>query len=932
MKRLIYLLIILQIAAAQIFTGFGRNKIQYDNFEWYILKTEHFDVYYYPEMQDLAEKGAYQAEQAYQKLSKVFHYDINRRIPLIFYSTQVHFQQTNVTPGFIPEGVGGFFEFLKGRVVIPGDGNINQFFKVIRHELVHVFMHTKLNYNFKQHGRRGLKRPPLWYTEGLAEYYSGDWDHNGEMVMKDAVLNNYLPTLEQMGRIRGTYTMYKAGENILHFIADEYGEEKIIDILNNLWKDDDFDKIVEMTLGEPIKKVSRKWQYAQKKRYYPLLKDYDFADAVSESVEQQGFNFKPVYHKPTNEVIFWSNRTGYTGIYRKSLDKLDNVDDEDDLEVILTGEQTGDFESFNVFANRFDVSDGGKIAFSSKTQGRYVLYIYDLNSNRLEQTIKITDRIVGITSPNWSPDQQKIVFSGLNMTGYRDIFVYHMKRDSLQQITNDIHDDNDPIWVNDQEIVFSSDRTKYGQKWSYNLFRMDINSNVTRYLTAGEQQDLVPSLSPDGKWILFVSTRDKEKNMYAIPTDNDRQNKLPVKLSNFTSSVFDANWISDDEIVFTALQRSRFIMQRVDGIAAKLLSDSIPVKQTLSTIHNTGWTPPNLRDYDKFSREKYESEYAIDIATTQVSQDPVFGTTGGAVISLSDVLGDDRYNIVILNSTGSTEEILDQFSFKLSKYHLGQRTNYGYGIFRYSGQRYNFKTFYFEDETGIDGVLAYPLDQFHRVEAYANVRYSERRESRQTRYSWITYGYLAYIKDNSLWGPTGPIDGARYKVSFGYNRDIVFDNVDYFTFLVDIRQYFRITQRTAYAVRGMTLITQGDETRYYALGGSWDLRGYGFLDLRGDHIFLISQEYRFPLFDFFGFKFASGPAIGSNYINGAVFLDAGNAYRDTFNFDDIRGSFGVSAKVNFLGGLVLRWDVGRKTDFNTIDDTTFSKFFFGWDF
>ena len=122
---------------------FGRNKVQYTEFDWQILKTKHFDIYYYPEMQDVAEKGAKFAEDGYYLLQTKFNHTITRRIPLIFYSSHLHFQQTNITPGFIPEGVGGFFEFLKGRVVIPSNGNLNQFKKVILHELVHVQGYSK---------------------------------------------------------------------------------------------------------------------------------------------------------------------------------------------------------------------------------------------------------------------------------------------------------------------------------------------------------------------------------------------------------------------------------------------------------------------------------------------------------------------------------------------------------------------------------------------------------------------------------------------------------------------------------------------------------------------------------------------------------------------------------------------------------------------
>ena len=143
---------------------YGRNKVQYTDFDWHILRTDHFDIYYYPEMEELAEKGAHFAEESFRYLENKFNFSMNRRIPLIFYSSHLHFQQTNVTPSFVPEGVGGFFEFLKGRVVIPSDGNINMFRKVIFHELNHVFMHSKLYYENKEHSRFEGTYTQLWFV------------------------------------------------------------------------------------------------------------------------------------------------------------------------------------------------------------------------------------------------------------------------------------------------------------------------------------------------------------------------------------------------------------------------------------------------------------------------------------------------------------------------------------------------------------------------------------------------------------------------------------------------------------------------------------------------------------------------------------------------------------------------------------------------
>ena len=149
------------------FYFFGRNKVQYEDFDWKVIKTDHFNIYYYGEFEEMAEIGAKYAEDAYEEYKVKFNHVVSEQIPLIFYNTHIHFQQTNTQPGFIPEGVGGFFEFLKGRVVIPYMGSLSQFEHVIRHELVHVFMVTKI-YNIYTTHRISLERfPELWFVEGL---------------------------------------------------------------------------------------------------------------------------------------------------------------------------------------------------------------------------------------------------------------------------------------------------------------------------------------------------------------------------------------------------------------------------------------------------------------------------------------------------------------------------------------------------------------------------------------------------------------------------------------------------------------------------------------------------------------------------------------------------------------------------------------------
>ena len=170
-------------------------------------------------------------------------------MPLIFYSSHLHFQQTNTINRLLPEGVGGFFEFIKGRVVIPYSGNNNQFKNVIKHELVHVMMHQKINKSLSLHNVQTYRSPPLWFTEGIAEYWSSVWDSRTEMVIRDAIVNEYLGSLDNYSSMASGFLLYKAGQSFFRYVDETYGEWKILEILENMWRFTDFNLLLEYTFN-----------------------------------------------------------------------------------------------------------------------------------------------------------------------------------------------------------------------------------------------------------------------------------------------------------------------------------------------------------------------------------------------------------------------------------------------------------------------------------------------------------------------------------------------------------------------------------------------------------------------------------------------------------------------------------------------------------
>ena len=927
---------------------FGRNKVHYHQFRWQILKTRHFDIYFYPEMEELAEIGASFAEVSYQYLQDKFNHTVLRRIPLVFYSTHFHFEQTNTLPYLIPPGVGGFFEFMKGRVVVPSDGNLDHFRRVIRHELVHVFQKSYVSRILKDHRILTPRSAPLWFTEGLAEYWAEDWDPEAEMVIRDAVLNHTILPIHQMDQIYGTFLMYKQGQSILKFIAEQYGDEKILRLMQNIWKAETFNEVMEMTLGKDYKALSEAWLYALKKRMYPLLDDKDLPRMVTLKITDRGYNIMPVFYRDGKKpmVVFVANRDGYSSLYWKPI-----VDHEEKKpELLLKGENTADLESFHMQRSRIDVDQRGRIVFVAKSGPQDVIYIYDIRQRKIVSDYRFP-RVISIFSPSWSPDGERIAFTGLDRAGWSDLYVLDLKSAQLRRLINDHYDDRDPDWSPDgRMLVFSSDRTSVGRDGYRNLFLFNLDHPGIRYLTFGHCRDESPSWAPDGKTIAFSSDRDGVSNVWALtlrhrvsdglqPTRSDLNDGVeasimptePIQLTHFATGGFNPAWTDSMDLLLTAFEKVgfqiRFLERPKEKLKALRRIASFP-----DVEQDEPWYFPRLEGDVETSRIRYRRKFSLDFAQSQVIQDPIYGTSGGGQIVVTDMLGDEQYYFLLFNTAQTRSEFWDGFNIAVTRVDLSRRVNYAMGLYRLAGRYYNrYEGYFYENRYGGFGSISYPLNQFNRVETNLNIRYSEKDWTFRSRprEAFLLSNFVSFTRDNSLWGPTGPMDGERMNFTLGNTVDVIHSNVNFTTVMFDVRKYFRLGARIAHAVRLWGQFNQGKEALPFFMGGAWDLRGYRLWSLWGTKLFLISNEFRFPFLDQFYLGFPFG-GIGFSSIRGALFVDAGNVWDD--DFGELKGSLGFGIRFRLGGYLVLRLDVGRRTNFKRIERETFTQFFFGWDF
>lgn len=947
---------------------FGRNKVQYDQFDWHVLKTEHFDIYYYPEMVEIARMGATFAEESYRILEDKFNHNINRRVPLIFYSNQNHFQQTNISPYLIPEGVGGFFEFMKGRVVVPFLGSIGDFRHVIRHELIHVFTTSKIQRVLKDHKKMTYPEVPLWFIEGIAEYWSEGWDADGEMFIRDAVLNGYLFPLQRMYQINGSYLMYKEGQHIMKYIAEEFGEQAILQLIENLWKEDDFSNILKLTIGLNYKEFDEKWVYSLKKEKFPLLRENDAPGMISVPLTKRGFNTKPVFYQDgdKSKLIYISNQTGYASIYLQDLVPAEQKDK--NQEVLVEAERTPEFEAFHILKSKIHVSRTGKLVFISKSGSRDVIYVFDLKQRKVIEKFEFNDLIM-LSSPAWSPDESRIVFSGANYSGMIDLYWVDVASGNLHKITNDYYEDLDPAWApNGQAIVFSSDRTAYGKEGFYNLFLFDLATCKIHYLTCNRNNDYTPVFSPDGQFITFTSDRDGVFNIWLLEATTAQQEWLaaaeksagnfpatgelpyptavtPVnelkQLTNFTTGAYDPAWTADGGLIFTALDNYSMQIMLLKEVPDKF--ESAPVAQADSIVlADSTWKIAKFGEEAGSSVARYRNKFTLDVAQSQITQDPIFGTSGGAQLAVTDMLGNYQYFFLLYNNAQTRDEFLKSFNVAVSRVDLSRRTNLAVGAYHFSGNYYNYaEGFFYERRYGGFAALSYPFSTFNRIEGSLNIRKSTKEWwGWHKRDALLFSNYLSYIKDNSLWGPTGPLDGERFNLTAGYTFDIQYQNANFYSIIGDYRKYFRTSLKTCLAVRTMLRYNHGKEALPFFMGGSWDLRGYKLWSIWGSKLFLINNEFRFPFIDNFIVNFPFG-GIGFSSIRGALFADVGNAWDDHLN--QALGAYGFGLRWQLGGVLVLRLDYGRRFYIHHLDQAvsdytfqvrpgTFTQFFFGWDY
>ena len=777
MRRLsIPLMLIVCLGAVGEVTAqsFGRNKVQYDSFDFRTFETPHFEWYYYPEERVAVEDAARMGERWYRRHSRTFLREFHERKPVIFYANDADFQQTNTIRGFLGQGTGGVTESLKERVIMPLTGIYAETDHVLGHELVHSFQYD-IGLSRADSSRFSLQLLPLWLVEGMAEYLSvGRIDAHTAMWMRDAALRDDIPTVEALTK-SSKYFPYRYGQAILAYIGGKYGDAAVTNLFKMSGRTG-VDTAFVYTLGITADSLSTEWAQVIQDSYLPLMDGRTHPDSagrriLAPDVSGGNLNISPSVSPDGQYVAYLSERD----VFNINLFIADATTGETirKLQATNTNPHFDNIRYINSAGSW--APDGRKFAFVTFAQGDNELSIWDLDSGSIEGRIRV-DGVSALSNPAWSPDGDRIAFSGID-GGISDLYVYSLSSGSVRQITADRFADLHPTWSPDgSTVAVVSDRGQDGTDFdalSYadpRISLIDVETGEYRTIRPFQRgKHSNPQYSPDGRNLFFISDQDGFSDVYRMDLASEevfRVTRLKTGVSGITSlspamsvasqngrmlfsifhdSKYNVFGLEADETVGTPVVDSpeEVIAASVlppfsafgDGLVSDYLDDPL-----------TGLPAPAER-----VEEAYDGRLRLDYVappSVGVSVGGLYGSgmAGGVGFYFSDMLG-NKSMTVVAQANGTFKDIGGQTSYM----NRGKRFNYGgavghipllyggaypsfdrYGNYSVNEQRYRI---YLDQAVAIG---AYPFTTTRRVEVFGGfTRYGFDYELWQYQYDFF---------------------------------------------------------------------------------------------------------------------------------------------------------------------------------------------------
>lgn len=513
---------------AQFFYGlnqqFGKNRVQYDDFDWVYYRFERFDIYFYRGNDKLAEQVAVMTDKTLVRVENFLDSPVEDRVQILVFNNLSDLKQSNVNSNNDEDYHSSGVTRISGRrLFIHFNGSYVDLEKQLRAGLSEVVLSNLVYGGFTQSLKNStLLNLPEWYTEGLISYIGQNWSSEIDTRVRDGFLSD---RFKRINSLIGDEAKF-AGHSLWHYIAQTYGKKVLKDIVYMAIVNRNIESGFSYILGKDLETITEGW----KAYYTEQYKNAKLNDVL------QG---KPFLKVPKNKFItrMSLNRDGSKMAYVKQRFGEYKVYIKD----IETGKRKRILRGGYKIAQNADLSfplmawhpNGEILTLVTEEKGRLLLNFYNLEEKKFEK--KSLFKFDKILSMQYSKNGKELLLSAVKKN-QSDIFIYNILNTKVQQLTNDSYDDFNPSYFEDgKRVVFSSNRlndTLKKKEWSldfpkrsFDLFAMEAKQpkedtlKIWRLTDSKGINELFPQEYEKG-YIAFQSNRSGTVNRHLIKIDS----------------------------------------------------------------------------------------------------------------------------------------------------------------------------------------------------------------------------------------------------------------------------------------------------------------------------------------------------------------------------------------------------------------------------
>lgn len=833
---------------------FGKNRVQYNSFDWKYLSTEHFKIYYYIGGNKLAYNTARYAESEFERITNTLGFTPYSPITLVIYNSITDLQQSNINLQH-KAFVGGQTNFIKSKVEVAFNGNQIEY----KQELVKQITANLLNQIiFGGSFRDALQSSylvdlPDWFELGLKEYMAYGWSDHMDTYMREYVL------LRKM-KDPSFYLDKDAsfiGQSLWNYIHEKYGVETIGHVIGLTRVLHNPEESLGAALGRPYNAVIQEWKAFYIQQYNTLS---DTLKISEKKLRLRRFNRKNFRHhsiaiNPDSNLIAYAEN--FNGRYRvvvyNTIKKKKHI-------IFYGGHHLiGQKVAPNLPLISWKSSQELGIVYSKK--GKTHLLIKNIETHKKERiSFETFDAIL---SMDFSPYRPHEMILSASKKGKSDLYVFDTRTERALNLTRDLYDDLNPQFLpKTNQIIFSSNRLNdtlrvdVGKadriKNQYDLFLLDLTeiktnndvSTITR-LTNTPKENELQVVGINSNKFTYLIEKNHSKQIYEYNLDNNSSKRI----SNFYHSIQQFDIHNNDLTYLIEVKGKTFIYYEQNFQFSSFnkhncfppleenkeitITDSI--NNAIAFLSNTNidtlfFVGDSLTYPEKdnnqleqnelriYGPNNYQGLMSLDYIVSSLLIDPLRGSgilmEGGA----SDMFHNHVFtgNLFLLSDLKSSSMAADYYYLKKKtdlklKY---KRDN----LFALTDQLVQNYT-----ANSLDVEVAYPLSVASRISVIPHIlhtRYTDYSySSLPDETTYFTGAKAEYVYDNTLEHDINIIEGFRMKAGIKTFFNTKYSEQNFNKIFIDIRKYQRVYRTLTLAARMSYGESFGNAPKHYLVGG-----------------------------------------------------------------------------------------------------------------